>query len=171
MQNKKSIEAVDRDEFVTRLAFLFHEIWRKTRKTGKMTFEPCWKVVKDKKFLKSLQEKDLPKTIRINNCVVEQDIANTSFDDLSFDWKMENIEASKLVADIVLSNKKFTENEIGDLIHEAWLKRNAWAKGNLKLDVQFQKLSFKEKQKDLRQYRIGKKTYKTMLKEIRKKNS
>ena len=149
-------------------AYLFHEDWRKTRKRKDGTFEPRWKVVKDKNFIETLKEKGFQNSIRVNKNIVEQDIANTTFENLSADWKAENKAAAEVVADLVLSENNLDKHEIGVKIHTAWLKRNLWAKGNPKLDVPFEKLPRKEKNKDLRQYKIGRKIYKNMLKQ--KKN-
>lgn len=136
------------------IAAALHEDWRKTRLNPDGTFNPRWKKIKDEKFIEGLDKDNLPASIRIENGVFEIDIANSSYDELSEDWKAENKAAAEVVAEIICSEKEYTLDEIGSIIHDEWLKRNDWAKGG-ELDVPFSELSTEEQNKDLAQYRVG----------------
>lgn len=52
-----------------------------------------------------------------------------------------------------------SREQVGDEIHNEWLKRNTWAKGG-ELDVPFAKLPQNEQRKDIIQYRIADNYYK-----------
>lgn len=90
------------------------------------------------------------------------DIANTPFLDLPSDWQLENVEAANSTR-AILEGAEFTvvalleelnnvtssaRTLFGEAVHEAWLQRNAWAKGS-ELAVPFCELSFEEQEKDI----------------------
>lgn len=85
------------------------------------------------------------------------DIANTSFEDLPTDWQAENAAAAEVVVGIIdsldgdvdLGNDEVRE-QVGSMVHDAWLERNAWARGG-KLDVPFSELPKEEQDKDIAQ--------------------
>lgn len=137
---------------IYQLASAFHEDWRKTRLRG--AFEPRWKKIKDNSFVERLDENNLPANVRKTDNGFEIDIANSSYGQLSRDWCEENFEAATVVMRILISDKKYTLDEVGSIIHDAWLERNEWAKGG-ELDVPFEKLPKEEQDKDLRQYEIA----------------
>lgn len=145
------------------VASALHEDWRKTRLKEDGTFEPRWKAIKDEKFIAKLNPNVLPANVRVNNGTYEIDIANSNYDQLSADWQYENQEAGKIAAGLVIHNQydnaDLSREQIGDEIHNEWLKRNTWAKGG-ELDVPFAELPFEEQRKDLIQYRIAKDYYK-----------
>ena len=146
--------------FVEDLAFQFHEEWRKTRLNADGTYEPRWKVIKDEEYIQNYEKAEhKPSYVRKNeNGQYEMDIANVHFNFLSKDWQAENRAAAEVVANLVKSNKKYSTKKIGNIIHNAWLERNTWAKGG-ELDVPFKKLSKEEQQKDLVQYETAAKMY------------
>jgi hypothetical protein len=133
---------------VTDLASAYHEDWRKTRQNKDGTFEPRLKTTKDESW--------------INTHGTDQiDIANTPYTDLPPDWQAENKSAAETVVSLLESvnggidlNDAATRTSVGDKIHNAWLDRNAWAKGS-ELDVAFDQLPPDEQNKDLRQVEIA----------------
>lgn len=136
------------------VAFEAHERWRLTRLKSDGTYDPRWKTIKDQKFIENLNGKELPSYIRKNENGYEIDIANASYNQLSPDWQKENDEGAKVAADIVLGGKILTEDEIGDIIHNAWLERNSWAKDG-PLGVPYSELEKDEQEKDLEFYYIA----------------
>lgn len=88
------------------------------------------------------------------------DIAHTAYENLPADWQAENLAAAtvatRYVADRLadtdkLRNGKRARAAAGAHIHDAWLSRNTWAKGDPNVGVPFSKLSQEEKDKDLAQ--------------------
>ena len=137
------------------LAFALHEDWRRKRLREDGTlfyYEPKWKSIKDNGFIAKLNENELPEYVRKNeNGNWEIDIANACYSQLSGDWQAENKAAAEVVAEIIESGNNYTREEIGDIIHNAWLERNSWAKGG-ELDVPFAELPKEEQDKDMVQY-------------------
>ncbi len=135
-----------------------HEDWRKTRLREDGSYEPRWKKVKDKEF--EFKESN---TCRKNkDGDVEIDIANMNFNELSSDWKYENLEAGKVVAKLVGNKTELSDEErdkMATIIHEEWLKRNDWVfdkeYGNPAQAVPFANLSEEEKNKDRDQLKFG----------------
>lgn len=156
------------------IASKLHEDWRKTRLKEDGTFEPRWKTIKDKGFSDNLDENNLPVNIKkVEDGKFEIDIANSSYDQLSPDWQAENKAAAEVVAQIIESEKEYTIDEVGEIIHSAWLERNAWAAEG-PLGVSFAELSKEEQNKDLAQYLIGIETAKELAeaeKDISTKNT
>lgn len=148
-----------------KIASALHEDWRKTRLNADGTYEPRWKKVKDIEFVKNLDLENMPSNVRITNDVVEIDIANSTYDMLSEDWKAENKAAAEVVATIFEKEetigRKMTRDEVGTIIHNEWLKRNDWVYnpeyGNPALTVPFAELPADEQAKDIDQYKIGQK--------------
>lgn len=151
------IQDMDKLISINKIASKFHENWRESRLKEDGTYEPRWKVVCDPVFIKKVRgNKNLPSTIRITDKGVEQDIANTMFDDLCLDYKIENFDAAQVAYEV--SKENYTKAEagiVGKKIHDAWLERNPWAKGS-DLDVEFEKLAYSEQVKDLIHYEISK---------------
>lgn len=143
-------------KFSEQIASELHEVWRKTRLRQDGSYEPRWKKVKDIEFVKNLDLANLPETIRITpENDLEIDIANTSYQDLSEDWKAENKAAGEVVANLLSSDIKYSRSEIGQIIHSEWLKRNKWATNDPVLSLPFDQLPEEEQKKDLNQYDIG----------------
>lgn len=139
------------------IAFELHEAWRKPRLQADGTYEPRWKKIKDEVYIERLGKMDkMPAYVRVNeNGEHEIDIANACYFQLSEDWKAENKAAAQVVADMIESGKEYTDAEAGEIIHNAWLERNSWAKDG-ELGVPFAELPVDEQEKDLVQYRIAK---------------
>jgi hypothetical protein len=141
------------------VAYQLHEEWRKTRLKEDGSYDPRWKAIKDKEFASKLNDSNLPKYIRKNEAgAYEMDIANAHYNQLSPDWQAENKAAGRVVAVIVLSGKQLTRSQVGNIIHNAWLERNAWAKDG-ELGVPFDKLSKNEQDKDIAQYDVAVKAH------------
>ena len=151
---KKAFKA----ELINSVASELHEDWRKTRLNKDGSYEPRWKAIKDQNFIKRLNPNQLSSNYRMISNGFEIDIANSTYDQLSPDWQYENLEAAKVASDLVLQKKwddeDFTQEQIGDKIHNEWLKRNTYAKGTA-LDVPFTELPEEEKVKDLSQYKLA----------------
>lgn len=133
-----------KNEAVNALASKFHEQWRSDRLQEDGTFEPREKSTKDTVWIEAH-----------GTDVV--DIANTDFADLPKDWQAENATAARVVVDLLTAfngevnlSDESTRNNVGDIVHTAWLARNEWAKGG-ELDVPFADLSAEEQAKDINQ--------------------
>lgn len=138
---------------VEQIASAFHDSWRKERLKKDGTYEPRWKKVKDANFVEKLDLANLPSTVRITeDNDVEIDIANSPYSELSADWQSENKQAAEFVIGILTSGKNYTRDQIGDLIHNAWLERNPWALSDRVLSKPFAELPEKEKNEDMKQY-------------------
>ena len=92
------------------LAFMIaselHEGWRKTRLREDGTYEPRWKEVMDKEYVEHRVDLEhLPENMRINEGVVEIDIANSHFIELSPDKQKENYEAALVCVDILFNRE------------------------------------------------------------------
>ena len=142
---------------ISNIASTFHNKWREGRKNQDGKYEPRWKTVSDEAFINSVKSiKELPANIRIVDGKVEQDIANTNFNELCLDYQIENFEAAQVAYEV--AQKDYTKSEagkVGKIIHDEWLKRNPWAEGS-ELDVEFVDLINSEKVKDLIHYEIAK---------------
>lgn len=123
-----------------------HEAWRAPRKQEDGSFEPRIKTSKDEAW-------------NASHGTNEVDIANCSFEQLPSNWQYENLEAARVVIELVfdkiIAGESFTEEEITEMastIHEEWLKRNEWVfdpnYGDPKLAVPYNQLSKEEQDKD-----------------------
>lgn len=159
-------------ELATNVSSALHEDWRKTRLNEDGTFEPRWKAIKDQEFITSLNSNQLPSNIRVADGKYEIDIANSTYNQLSPDWQYENKEAGKVASELVIRGQRqyvsihnqvcwnssygeyLNREQVGNKIHNEWLKRNTWAKGG-ELDVPFKELPPHEQAKDIDQYKIA----------------
>ena len=123
-----------------------HEAWRAPRKLDDGTYEPRMKKSKDEKWTAMHGTDDV-------------DIANCSFEELPSNWQYENLEAARVVINLVydktISGKKISPEEMelfAATVHEEWLKRNDWVYspeyGNPELAVSYENLSSEEQDKD-----------------------
>lgn len=123
-----------------------HDIWRSNRKKEDGTYEPRIKKSKDEDW-------------NISHGTDEVDIANCSFDQLPSNWQYENLEAAKVVIDLVYDKIIVGEligpdeiDKMASIVHQEWLKRNTWVcdpnYGDPKLTVPYKKLSKEEQDKD-----------------------
>lgn len=123
-----------------------HEAWRAPRIKEDGSFEPRMKKSKDANWNAQHGTDDV-------------DIANCSFAELPSNWQYENLEAAKvvieLVYDKVMAREQISEEELeqmASVVHNEWLKRNAWVfdpnYGDPKLAVPYSQLSKEEQEKD-----------------------
>ncbi|MCL2586621.1 MAG: hypothetical protein FWE31_00085 [Firmicutes bacterium] len=147
-----------------------HDEWRITRLLADGTYDPRWKTVKDKEFGKCFKG-NLPIFVRQAKDGFEIDIANATFEQLSKDWQHENLEAGKVIADIICAGYN-DDATVGDIIHNKWLERNResldkakasenpetkkWAEER---DKPFRDLTAEIQQLDLSQFKIGVRVY------------
>ncbi len=156
-----------------KIADKLHEDWRmgyiqqNQDETG--NYPPRWKKIKDKNFISKLDPNNLPSNIRLNEGVYEIDIAHSPFERLSPDWQYENLEAAKIVACLAIRKGSVIEGEadlsleeVGEIIHSAWLERNSWAKEDGVLSKPYVELPAVEQEKDIKQYKIALRTYQSM---------
>ncbi len=131
-----------------------HELWRETRKLPDGSYEERVKPTKDVDWSEE------------HDGVTEVDIANTTFEELPDDWKEENLEAGKVVVDILVKNNGEIDlsdpdqrSKVGSQIHDAWISRNEWVKdpesGNPELAKPFDELPAEEQQKDIQQLEMA----------------
>ena len=131
------------------LAKDLHNLWREKRKLTEGGYQP-----KIKKSLDDIWNLEHKKDV--------VDIANCSYEELPSNWKMEYIEAARVVIEQVydktVAGDSFSDEEIekiASIIHDEWLKRNVWVydskDGNPELTVSYEKLSSFEKEKDREQ--------------------
>lgn len=135
------------------LASEFHEAWRINRKNKDGFFEPRIK-----------KSTDIEWNMKHGTDAV--DIASCDFSNLPFNWQYENLEAAKVVIDLVYddmingNNSIFNKIEVlSSFVHDAWLKRNEWVYdpnyGNPNQAVSYNQLSEEEKSKDRVQVLAG----------------
>lgn len=128
------------------LASDLHEAWRASRRLEDGTYEPRIKKSKDEEW-NAIHGTD------------EVDIANCSFEELPSNWQYENLEAAKVVINLVFDKtmagikiSKEDIEEMASVCHDKWLERNSWVfdpnYGNPNLAVPYDSLSEIEKQKD-----------------------
>ena len=126
-----------------------HEAWRAPRKQPDGTFEPRMKKSKDEEWNNTHGTNDV-------------DIANCSFSELPSNWQYENLEAARVVINLVydktIAGEMISEQEkenMASIIHDEWLKRNSWVYdpnyGDPKLAVPYAELSKEEQDKDIAQ--------------------
>ncbi len=127
------------------IASALHEDWRQTQQdTGNGTRKAKFKTTTDQAWISA-------------HGTDQVDIANSSYHELPADWQAENKAAADVIHGILqehgghvdLSHEP-TRLKVGEQIHQAWLSRNAYAKGG-ELDVPFAQLPRDEQDKDTNQ--------------------
>lgn len=135
---------MNKSEIIEKIASKFHDKRRENR-----LYKPMVEKTEDEVWIKKYW-------------VDSVDIANTEFEDLPSNWKRENIEAAKVVVDLVYEKvenwEKITSEmveEMSKVVHEKWLKRNwiEWSFENQRVD--YEGLSEEEKAKDRIQIEIA----------------
>lgn len=153
------------------IASKLHDDWRKSRLIEEGVYEPRWKTIKDELSISRLDKENLPENIRLNEDVFEIDIANSAFVELTPDWQKENYDAALVCVDIMFnSNEYHSKEEIGEKIHQEWLKRNEWGREDEILSKPFEELPVEEQDKDLNQFKIAREVYKEVEKELKSKD-
>ncbi len=149
-QQHASLEAIQ--TATTALAGEFHEDWRQTRLQEDGSYEPRLKTTKDQTWIEA-QGTD------------QVDIANSAYSELPADWQAENKAAADTVVDLLLKKSgkinlsdETARIEAGNVVHDAWLSRNEWAKGG-DLDKPFAELPVDEQDKDIKQVEIAQKLF------------
>ena len=121
-----------------------HEGWRSRRpKLADGTYEPRVKTTTDEAWI-------------LEHGTDQVDIGNTTFDKLPLDKQYENFEAARVVIELVydktIAGEPISEEEkeeMGAVIHEAWVQRNPWEKPELL--VPYANLEREEQLKDIAQ--------------------
>ena len=130
-----------KSEIIQKLASIFHENWREAKLEGGK--------------YKPMIEKSEDEEWNENHGTNVVDIANIEFEDLPSNRKYENIEAAKVVVDLVYDSVVNWEEitpekieEMSKIVHEKWLERNwvQWSFENQRVD--YGELSESEKTKD-----------------------
>ncbi len=139
---------MDKLDIIGKVASILHDERRKNRKINGEC-EPMLEKTGDNEWIE-----------RYWTNVV--DIANTEFEDLPKDWKYENLEAAKVVVELVYDRvkkwDKITQEmieEMSNIVHIKRLKRN-WEGGSFENQrVSYKKLSEEEKAKDRVQIEVA----------------
>lgn len=136
-----------KSEIIQKIASTFHEEWRKNRLQSDWIYKP-------------MIEKSEDETRNKIHWTDIVDIANTAFEDLPSNWKYENIQAAKVVVDLVYEKdlEKITAEtieELSQIVHKKRLERNwiAWSFENQR--ISYKDLSEEEKEKDRLQIKIA----------------
>lgn len=131
-----------------------HDVWRESRKQEDGSYEPRIKKTTDPEWI-------------AKHGTNEVDIANTAFGDLPRDYQLENEAAARVVIRefherVVPYHAKDNDGnpnefvlDVARVVHDEWLKRNAWAAGDEKLDKPFDELDDEEKAKDINQVMLA----------------
>ena len=131
-----------KERIIETLAATFHENWRDGRLMDDWRYRPMMEKSKDDEW-------------NMEHWTDVVDIANTKFEDLPSNWKHENLEAAKVVVDLLyeklLNWKEITSRmveEMSELIHDKRLERNwkEWSFENQR--VVYEELPEEEKSKD-----------------------
>lgn len=140
---------MNKSEIIQKVASTFHEKWRENRLQKDGTYKPMVEKSEDYSWTK-------------NHWTDFVDIANTKFEDLPSNRKYENIEAAKVVVNLVYDkvvnwediNSEMIE-EMSEVVHEKWLERNwvEWSFENQRVD--YERLSEEEKDKDRMQIELA----------------
>ena len=97
---------------------------------GKMLNE--WKIIREQDYVAKLSKMiKLPSFIRKKGDDYEIDVLNCSYDQLNNIYQMKYISMAQSVLDIykhLENDKKLTEREKCEKLHNDWLKNNLWAK-------------------------------------------
>ena len=133
---------MNKSEIIQKVASVFHEKWRKSRIQNSDKYQP-------------MIEKSEDENRNVIHWTDLVDIANTKFEDLPSNRKYENLQAAKVVVNLVydkvvnweIFNSEMIE-EMSEVVHEKWLERNwvEWSFENQR--VEYKRLPEEEKTKD-----------------------
>ncbi len=146
--NEELNKNFDMEKIVKKIAWIFHENWRKSRIDKNGVCEPIMEKSEDEKWTKK-------------HWTEMVDIANTKFEDLPKNWQRENLEAAKVAVELVykrvMSWEEITSEmieEMANVVHIKWLERNwiEWSFENQRVD--YENLSAEEKAKDRAQIEL-----------------
>ena len=140
---------MNKSEIIQKVASVFHEKWRKSRIQNSDKYQP-------------MIEKSEDENRNVIHWTDLVDIANTKFEDLPSNRKYENLQAAKVVVNLVydkvvnweIFNSEMIE-EMSEVVHEKWLERNwvEWSFENQRVD--YENLSEEEKAKDRAQIELA----------------
>ena len=145
--NEKLKKNFEFEDIIQKVASIFHENRRRSKLQKDGTYE-------------SVLEKSSDENWTNRHWTKIVDIANTKFEDLPTNWKYENLQAAKVVVELVyekiMAGKEITPEvveEISKVVHTKWLERNwkEWSFENQR--VPYEQLSEEEKEKDRAQIR------------------
>lgn len=160
--------------FIDDVAFALHEKWREKRYIGNGAYEPSWKKINDVFYIYDLEQKAefslykfkkyLPSCIRQTEeeNEYEIDIANASYNLLPKHLQKETINIADDAVYLLKLGQSRSREEIGNIMHKAWLDKNQWAKGG-ELDVPFSELPVGEQERFLMPYDIANTMYKAKV--------
>lgn len=149
-----------------KLANILHENWRSAYKANPDNWigdklKPRWKSVDDPDWLNRAENSEDPlhQFFRLNPQTnqSEVDIALASNDQLPLNRRQENDEAAKFAIGQIRSAMMPPGDEMDEgflvgashEVHEAWKKRNTWARGDKQLMTAYRDLPLVEKLKDM----------------------
>lgn len=101
-----------------------------------------------------LENGNIPRIKPANDGTNREIDINVPYDQLTPHWQKENYEAACFVVKLVINDGDIDDDHLAAQVHNAWLKRNEWAKGG-DLDVPYWDLPQKEKEKDLLHVQIA----------------
>ena len=139
----------DMKKIIEKIAWIFHENWRKSKIDENGVYESVIEKSKDEVWTKE-------------HWTEVVDIANTKFEDLPRNWQRENIEAAKVAVELVYQKvvdwEEITSEmieEMSKIVHEKRFERNweHWSFENQR--VEYEKLSEEEKEKDRIQIKLA----------------
>ena len=149
LSNEELGKNLDMKKFVKKIAWIFHESWRKSRIDKNGVCESIMEKSEDEEWTKKHRTEMV-------------DIVNTKFEDLPSNWQRENLEAAKVAVGLVykrvVSWEEITSEmieEMAGVVHIKWLERNwvKWSFENQRVD--YENLSEEEKEKDRAQIELA----------------
>lgn len=180
MSEKKIFVSQDVKKFLgyevgSRLHDDWKEEFRPKDENARQGYEARWKPAKTEGYIPGPGLEDV---VREVDGVVEIDIANMSFEELSEHWQNDNLEAGKAALALVvrkiskegaigsaemMSLDEEDREELGDAIHEAWMERTEMTDWNEELFVPYSELPRSEQEKDLKHVKVVMQTLKEIL--------
>ena len=129
------------DDKVNKLASLIHEVW-------KIGIQQEYMNVGLSPRTERMRASKMGDGLQVN--------INVPYNELNKPWQDEQKKAAELALNTVC---KYPDNpELAfDYIHNEWLNRNSWARGDKNYDTPFKQLSINEKEKDILHYLLAKK--------------
>ena len=140
----------EKEHFIETMGASFHEVWRKNYAADPKNIDEDGKV---KPRIRPTKDKEW---IEAHGGIKEVDIYYTPFKDLPLDRKKNNLDAAKVVIDLVydkvMAGEEITSEmteEMASVVHDAWMERNSWEKESRPhLFVPYNELPEEEKAKD-----------------------
>lgn len=153
---------------VENVAFALHEKWRKKFLDRDGSYKSQWREIKDAKYISQLDKNDLPKYVRKTDKGFEMDFTNAVYNQLSEDWRLSDNQIAQVI--IGLLDTKLYPDQACKIIHEAWLKQNAWSIGH-EIHVPYEQLAKADQDDILDLYFTALIMYKAQVVELQYINS